>query len=50
MPTIDSGGVTLSTLADVSSASRVVVEGGPHGCNVSHAGEFNKALLEFLAK
>ena len=25
-----------------------VIEGGPHGCNVSHAGEFNRALLEFL--
>ena len=25
-----------------------VIEGGPHGCNVSHAGEFNRVLLEFL--
>ena len=25
-----------------------VVEGGPHGVNVSHADEFNRALLEFL--
>jgi non-heme chloroperoxidase len=27
-----------------------VIEGGPHGCNVSHAGEFNRALLEFLGE
>ena len=26
-----------------------VVEGGPHGFNVSHAEEFNRVLLEFLA-
>ena len=26
----------------------VVVENGPHGFNVSHAEEFNKALLDFL--
>ena len=29
--------------------SRVhLIAGGPHGCNVSHAGEFNQALLAFL--
>jgi pimeloyl-ACP methyl ester carboxylesterase len=28
----------------------VVLEGAPHGCNVSHASEFNAALLEFLGK
>jgi non-heme chloroperoxidase len=27
-----------------------LIEGGPHGCNVSHAGEFNRALLEFLGE
>jgi non-heme chloroperoxidase len=27
-----------------------VIEGGPHGCNVSHVGEFNRALLEFLGR
>jgi len=27
----------------------VVVEGGPHGLNVTHAAEFNRALLDFLA-
>ncbi len=23
-------------------------KGGPHGCNLSHAKEFNQALLDFL--
>ena len=28
----------------------VVIEDGPHGLNVSHADEFNDALLAFLEK
>lgn len=27
-----------------------IIAGGPHGINVSHADEFNQALLDFLAK
>ena len=27
-----------------------VIVGGPHGCNVSHADEWNAAVIEFLAK
>ena len=27
-----------------------LIPGGPHGCNVSHADEFNQALITFLAK
>ena len=27
-----------------------VIAGGPHGCNVSHADEWNQALLTFLAR
>ncbi len=27
-----------------------VIPGAPHGCNVSHADEFNQALITFLAK
>jgi non-heme chloroperoxidase len=27
-----------------------VIEGGPHGINVSHADEFNRVLVDFLAK
>ncbi|WP_206063171.1 alpha/beta hydrolase [Nocardioides sp. HDW12B] len=38
------------TAEAISGATTVVVEGGPHGFNVSHAGEFNQALLEFLEK
>lgn len=41
-----SGQRTAETLPQ---AELVVVEGGPHGFNVSHAGELNRALLEFLA-
>jgi non-heme chloroperoxidase len=34
----------------VQNVQTVVVEGGPHGFNVSHSQQFNEALLEFLAK
>ena len=27
-----------------------VIAGGPHGCNLTHADEFNEALLRFLAQ
>jgi pimeloyl-ACP methyl ester carboxylesterase len=33
----------------IQGAQLVVVEGGPHGFNVSHPQEFNQALLAFLA-
>lgn len=33
----------------VAHSRLVVLAGAPHGCNVSHAAEFNEALLEFLA-
>lgn len=33
----------------VSGSTLVVVEGAPHGFNVSHADEFNQAVLDFLA-
>ena len=32
----------------IEGSTLVVIEGGPHGCNVSHADEFNRALLDFL--
>ena len=38
------------TAEAITGAQTVVVEGGPHGFNVSHAAEFNKALLDFLQK
>ena len=34
----------------VAGSDFVVVEGGPHGLNVSHAAEFNRAVLDFLAR
>ncbi|MGR3479619.1 alpha/beta fold hydrolase [Salipiger marinus] len=33
----------------VPGSSLQVIEGAPHGCNVSHPKEFNRALLQFLA-
>lgn len=34
----------------IPGSELVVVEGAPHGFNVSHAEEFNRALLDFLAR
>jgi len=34
----------------IESSELQVIEGGPHGINASHAGEFNRALLEFLER
>ena len=36
------------TAEAVKDSRTVVVEGGPHGFNATHAQEFNRALLEFL--
>jgi len=38
------------THAAIAGSELVVVAGGPHGFNVSHAGEFNENLIAFLAK
>ncbi len=38
------------TAEALSDATTVVVAGAPHGFNVSHAAEFNTALLEFLER
>ena len=38
------------THAAIPGSELVVIEGGPHGVNVSHADAFNRALLEFLAR
>jgi non-heme chloroperoxidase len=32
----------------VASSELVLLDGAPHGCNVSHAAEFNRALVGFL--
>jgi pimeloyl-ACP methyl ester carboxylesterase len=34
----------------IGHSELVVLEGAPHGCNVSHAEEFNRALLAFLQR
>ena len=34
----------------IKDAELVVIEGGPHAINATHPAEFNRALLEFLAK
>jgi pimeloyl-ACP methyl ester carboxylesterase len=34
----------------VTGSELVVIEGGPHGINVSHAAQFNAALLDFLTR
>lgn len=36
------------THARVAGSSMIELKGAPHGCNVSHAGAFNNALLDFL--
>lgn len=36
------------THAAIQQSQLVVLHGAPHGCNVSHADEFNAALLDFL--
>ena len=42
---------TLRQTAEaIADSTLVVVEGAPHGFNVSHASEFNTAVLDFLAK
>ena len=38
------------TADTVAGAELVVIGDGPHGCNVSHADEFNRALLDFLGR
>ncbi len=36
--------------AAIAGSELVVIEGGPHGVNASHAQKFNSALLAFLAR
>ena len=33
----------------IADSSLVLIEGGPHGLNATHAEQFNRALLDFLA-
>jgi non-heme chloroperoxidase len=36
------------THAAIPDSELVLIEGAPHGCNLTHAGAFNAALLRFL--
>ncbi len=47
VPFEGSGKLTHEAVPD---SELVVIEGGPHGINLSHADEFNSALVSFLAK
>ena len=38
------------TYQAVPQSELVVLDGAPHGCNVSHAREFNQALINFLRR
>ncbi|MDQ2812823.1 MAG: alpha/beta hydrolase [Actinomycetota bacterium] len=48
--TVPFEGSGLRTHAAIPGSELVVLDGAPHGCNVSHAGEFNAALVSFLAR
>jgi pimeloyl-ACP methyl ester carboxylesterase len=47
--TVPYEGSGARTHAAIPGSRLVVLPGAPHGCNVSHAGIFNDALLQFLA-
>lgn len=36
------------THAAIAHSRQHVIAGAPHGCNVSHSDEFNRALVDFL--
>ena len=38
------------THAAIPQSELVVLDGAPHGCNVSHQPEFNAALVSFLGR
>lgn len=38
------------THESISGSELALIEGGPHGLNATHAEEFNRALLQFLAR
>ena len=45
VPLADSG---MRTHKAVKNSQMHVIKGGPHGCNLSHADEFNQVLIDFL--
>ena len=47
VPFENSGKLTAETVA---GAKLVLLKDAPHGCNATHAAEFNRALLDFLGR
>lgn len=48
--TVPFAGSGARTHETIEHSELHVISGAPHGCNVSHADEFNRALLDFLAR
>ena len=48
--TVPFEGSGARTHAAIVDSELIVLRGAPHGCNVSHAEEFDAALLEFLGR
>ena len=48
--TVPFAGSGARTHAAISHSELILLAGAPHGCNVSHADQFNAALLALLAK
>lgn len=48
--TVPAEGSAERTHRQIEGSELVIVEGGPHGVNVSHAEQFNRDLLTFLAR
>jgi non-heme chloroperoxidase len=48
--TVPFEGSGARTHAAIAGSELTVLAGAPHGCNVSHAQEWNDALLGFLRK
>ncbi len=48
--TVPFGGSGQRTHAALPGSDLHVIKGAPHGCNVSHPGEWNQALITFLSR
>ena len=48
--TVPFAGSGARTHQAVAGSELHVIQGAPHGCNVSHADEFNRVLIDFLQR
>jgi len=48
--TVPFDGSGQRTHETIAGSELAVVNGGPHGVNISHAAEFNQALISFLSR